>query len=285
MEHRKIYRIFEEEEKELVYEDILNESGQILSFKDYQSPNQAEGFSEYDANGVLIFERDIIDGEEGSRTEYSYNSNGDIIRRDLFVAGELFEEVSYEYLNNGIIKRTLQHGQEIERFIENKNGDTFLREFFEGTELIERHEGKYDPNTRIELINITDNEGNIIATRLQEFDDSDNLLKYEEKNEKGNLIVLSEYSYENSKVVFEKHNDYSLDQHYEVFYKYDSSGNLTSQEIRTPSGKLLEYQKQIFDEYGRVISESGYSVGSFNAIYGTYVHGEKYTFEHEYEEK
>ncbi len=285
MTHRKTYRLFEDEEKELVYEDIQNESGQIISFKDYQSPNQSEGFSEYNANGVLTCARNFTDGEEGSRTEFSYNSIGEIISRKLFVASELFEEISYEYLDSGFIKRTIQHGEEKERFIENNDGNTFLREFFEGTELFERHEGVYDPVTRNELIRITDNEGKLLANRLQEFDESKNLLRYEEKNEKGNLLILVEYKYENNKVIFEKYHNYSNEQHYEVVYQYDSFGNMTSQETRSPSGNLLEYQKQVFDEHGRIINESGYSVGNFNAIYGTYVHGQKYTFEHEYEEK
>ncbi|GEO23506.1 hypothetical protein [Cyclobacterium qasimii] len=285
MTYRKTYRIFEKEERELVYEDILNESGQIISFNDYQSPGQTEGYNKYDVNGILICERELTDGKEGSRTEYSYNSNGDIVSKKLFVAGELFEEMIFEYLDKGFVKRTIQHEEEIERFIENEDGIKFLREFFEGHELIERHDGKYDPKTRTERIRITDNDGRLLATRFQEFDESENLLKYEEKNENGNVLVLIEYKYKNNEIVFEKHDNYLNEKYYEVVYEYDSCGNLISQEIRTPSGNLLEYQKQMFDEQGRLISESGYSVGSFNAIYGTYVQGEKYTFEHEYEEK
>ena len=142
MTHRKTYRLFDDDERELVYEDILNESGQILSFKDYQAPNQTEGINEYNLDGVLTCEKEIIDGEEGSRTEYTYDSDGNITCRRLFVAGELFEELSHEYLESGFIKRRTQNNEEIERFIENKNGNKFLREFFEGPNLYDRHAGE-----------------------------------------------------------------------------------------------------------------------------------------------
>ena len=46
MTNRKTYRIFEEDERELVYEDVLDDHGQIVAYKDYQSPTQAEGLSE-----------------------------------------------------------------------------------------------------------------------------------------------------------------------------------------------------------------------------------------------
>ena len=244
MTHRKTYRIFEDEEKVLVYEDVLNESGQILSFQDHQSPDQAEGVNEYDAHGRLTCERDLVDGAEGSRTEYVYNESGNITSRKLLIAGELYEELSYEFLDNGFIQRRLQNGEEIERSIESKNGEKFLKEFFEGAELIERHKGEYDANKRISYIKVVDNAGNVLANRIQEFDVSENLLKYEEKSVKGNLLVLSEYKYKNNEVIHEIHNDYANDQHYEIFYEYDAAGNMISQEIKTPSGKLLEYQKK-----------------------------------------
>lgn len=38
MTNRKTYRIFEEYERELVFEDVLNEHGQIVAYKDHQSP-------------------------------------------------------------------------------------------------------------------------------------------------------------------------------------------------------------------------------------------------------
>jgi hypothetical protein len=284
MTNRKTYRVFEEDERELVYEDVLNDHGQIVVYKDYQSPTQAEGLSEYDKDGHLVLEKEIVEGIEGYRTEYKRNSKGDVINSKLFIADELYEEIEHEFLDHGSIRRTYQNGEETERIAENKDGEKYVKEFFMGSELVERHNGIYNPNTFIEKVEVTDKENKLIATREQQFDQSDNLLKFEQKNNKGNLLVSSEYQYQNGEVVFEKHEDYTTDQYIQVSYEYDVHGNRVSQEIRTPSGKLLEYQKQIYDDKNRMINESGYSVGSFNAIYGTYVIGEKYIFEHEYSE-
>ncbi len=285
MIHRKTYRVFKDEDRKLVYEDILNDRGEIVSFKDYQSPNEAEGFNEYSTDNLLVKEREVIDGVESSRTEYQYNSNGDIINRKLYVASELFEEVRYEYLEQGLIKRTYQHGEEIERMVEKVDQEKFTIEFSNGSELSETHVGAYDAQTLVERVKITDNKGQILAIKHQQFDEFDNLLKYEERNGNGNLMVLAEYKYENGNVVYERHENYFNDRHYQVFYEYDVNDNLVGTEIKSPSGKLLEYQKQIYDDQNRIINESGFSVGSFNAVYGTYINGENYVFEHVYEEK
>lgn len=43
MTNRKTYRIFEKDERELVYEAVLNDHGQIVAYKNYQSPTQLFG--------------------------------------------------------------------------------------------------------------------------------------------------------------------------------------------------------------------------------------------------
>lgn len=283
--HRKTYRFYEEGERELVYEDLLNEQGQIVSYKDYQAHGQAEGFSAYDQEGRLICEKEVVDGVIGSMTEFSYDKKGNLLSRKLFVADELFEEILYENHDHGHSKRVYQFGEEIERYTETIEGDLIVKEFFEGSELIERHKNHYDPEIRTSKIEITDCGNKLLAVRVQQFDEGENLLRYEEKGERGNLLALSEYEYQNGHLIFENNEDYMKDQYYQVSYDYDNYGNLTSKEIRTPSGKLMEYQKCQYDEQHRLILESGYSVGSFNAIYGTHVVGENYVFEHEYFEK
>lgn len=283
MMHRKTYRLFEDEERALVYEDVVNDKNQILSFKDYQSPDQTEGFNEYNESGALICAREMISGEEASRTEYTYNVKGEVLSEKLFVAGELFEEHAYEYQDNGVVKRKVQYGEEVDRYVENKSGDQFVKEFFEGSELVERHKGTYDSNTRTALTEVTGHEGQLVATLYELYDESDNLVKYEHKSEKGNALVLSAYRFENNEIVFEEHNDYINDQHYQIQYEYDENRRVIGKETRTSSGKLLEYQKLVYDDQGRLISENGYSSGSFDTIYGNYVNGENYSFEHEYD--
>lgn len=285
MIYRRTFRLFDHGERELVYEDILNENGQVISFKEHRPPDHTEGYYEYDANGYLVCEKELSDGEEGSRTEYQYDADGNITNTKLYVAGELFEELFCEYLDMAQVRSTVRYGEEVERVVESKDGDTFTREIFEGTELVQKENGNYDPQTRIRTIEARDNEGHLLTTEYQQFDATNNLLKNEVRDGNGDLETLSEYQYESGNVIFEKHSDYVNNEHFEVHSEYDHNDNMVSSETRTPSGKLLEYQKQTFDDQNRLVSDSGYSLGSFNAVYGTQVNSEKYVFEHEYEEK
>jgi len=69
MIHRMTYRVFEIE-KALVYEDILNSRDLVVSFKDYKSPNKAEGINEFLNNGFLANELQICKCQ--SYFEHSY---------------------------------------------------------------------------------------------------------------------------------------------------------------------------------------------------------------------
>ncbi|HAA15770.1 MAG TPA: hypothetical protein DCE41_30300 [Cytophagales bacterium] len=282
--HRKTFRVFDEGERELVYEDVMDETGNMLSYKDYQASYQAEGNYEYDTKGLLICDREYTGGAESSRTEYIYNENGDNVSTKLFVAGELFEETVYEYLEQGMVYRIVQQGEEIQRHVESDGGNQFVKDFFEEGELIQRQTGTYDPVSRTQQIKILNEENQVVSIQTHQYDSEGNLLKFEQTNNKGKLMSVAEYEYENNRMLVEKHDNYLTNQHYEMTCEYDTQGNLVSTEYRTPAGKLMEYQKAIFDGQNRLVSESGYSVGSFDAIYGAYVQGQNYHFEHEYEE-
>lgn len=282
MIHRKTYQVLEES-RELVYEDILNEKGQVLSYKDHQSPDQVEGFNDYNAAGLLVCEREVMDGFESSITEYQYDDKGNIVNRKLYVAEELFEEVIQEYTESGLISRTLQHGEETERTVETRNGEIYTKEYYQYDELVESHQGTYAPDGLSETVAIKDLEQEVIATRSRVYDGHKQVIRYEEKDGEGNTTVLSEYRYENHRVVFERQNNYEHDQHYEASYEYDAKGNQIASEVRSLSGKLMEFQKQVYDDQNRVISESGYTLSGFNTVYGSHLRGDKYTFEHEYE--
>ena len=159
-----------------------------------------------------------------------------------------------------------------------------IREFYAEGALYERQEVVHEPDSLIETITITDGDGVPVANREILYDKADRQLRFEEKDAKGNVLKLIQYEYDEELLIFEKLEMYDSDEYYEITYDYDERKNLISEEIKTPSGQLLEYHKRIFDENNCIISENGYSVGSFNAIYGTHVNGEKYNFEHEYQE-
>lgn len=280
---RKTYRLFEEDERELVYEEVQNEKGQVISFKDYKAPSPYEAFKDYNQDGLLIKESEVVDGVEVSRTEYKYNQEGKILNLKQFVSDELYEETIHEYLSTEMIRISFQFGEEVERMLELKNGNAFIREFFNEGELTHKNHCIYNPETRIEKTEITDHNNELYATVVEQFNSSDHLLKSEKRSAKDQLLSLSILEYENDQLTFEKIDDYEYNEYYEVSHTYDDFNNKVSMEKRTPTGNLLEYHKRTFNNQNQLIHENGYSVGSFSAIYGTYTHGQKYTFKHEYE--
>ncbi|MCX2745327.1 hypothetical protein OO013_15725 [Mangrovivirga sp. M17] len=284
MIHRKTYKILEEGEKELVYEEITNKHGLLLSFKDYQSPDEFEAIHEYYSNKLIKSYREIINGIESSRTEYLYDQNQNLISRSLYVADELFEEVIYDYNQEGHTITTNRLGEKLEYYQESADGFEFTKEFFDDSNLYEKRIGKFDPKTNTEFVQTFDSNGDIYSNSLSVFDDNKNLLKFTLKNKNDNVLIDSEYKIKNDLVIFEDHKDYEIDEYYTVENEYDENNNLISQEFKDPSGRLIEYHKKIYDENNRLKSENGYSQGHFNAIYGSYVNGQKYLFEHDYKQ-
>lgn len=157
-----------------------------------------------------------------------------------------------------------------------------MKEFFENRELYERHYSEFNADNSIETIKIFDSNNNLVASRYQYYDNKNRPTKFLEKNENENILIRLNYEYSSELLISETHENYIQNDQYKIEYSYDDNGNLISQETKTLPGKLLEFQKLSYNDDNRLIFETGYSVGSFDAIYGVYVNGDKYSFEHEY---
>ncbi len=282
---KKTYQIFKEEEKKLVYKEYIDDKGNKVSYNDHQGEDLHQVNFEYDTDGRLIEERELDNGVETSRTEYLYNSNGDIINTKIFVADELFEELQQEFFETGFLRRTIRHGEEVERMAEHEEGEKSVREFFNDSELIERHIGRLDPESMIEIVEIFDKDDQLRFIDEYHYDSNKKILKHESRDLDGNLMVLSERTYQNDRLIFEKHEDYINGTFYETIYEYDENGNLLSLDSRTPSGEILDYLKQEFDSQNRLKREAGISNQLSNSIYGRYSLGNNFIYEHEYHQE
>ncbi len=273
MSKKKTFRVYEEEEsRELIKEETLDEAGNMISYMSNESPETTEGFYEYDERGNMISEREIIDGAEASKLVFEYDEKGNLIHTKQYVADEIFEEVIHEYSDNGVIMRKMRFGDEIERKAETKNGDTSIREVFEDGELSERQKVTFEPASHTYFIEVEDPEGNPKSTMVRIEDESGNLLKEELKNLKGQMLANQEYKYDQGLLIYEKHENHLKGYHFEVINEYNENKQQISTETRSLAGHLIEFEKTEYDNQGRAIVARGVS-----RI------GEKYVLEYEYE--
>lgn len=279
---RKTYRLFEEDEREFIYEEVQNEMGQIVSFIDIQADNTCKGTKEYNNEHKIVKEAEFIGDSESSRIEYSYDTNGKILSLKQFVADEVITETVYDYSDNKVTEKSFQFGEEKARIIEYKEENKYIKEYYDGDALKEVFITVHDPASSLVTIELRDNNNQLIETETREFDEDKNLISRKETSNDGQLYALSEFKYENGKVIFEKHEDYDGGLHNEITYEYDANNNLISQEKRTPSDRVLGYQKREFDDQSRLIWEHGFSLGPSNPVIGANSQGQIYTFEHEY---
>ncbi len=267
MPHIKTYELLADGERELVSEEIHNTKGQVIAIKEYSPIQNSEEIKEYDDSGQLIKEVEIIDGLEGSRVEYEYNSEGQILSLKQFLSGDVFQETRFEYLGSKTIERTIQNGVELSRTETTEEESTLVKEYYMQNELFEIRSEVFNPVTRSKQIRITDETGRLIETELQRFDQSQNLIKSEEKRSDGTLLKLSEYKYKNGKLIFEKHDDHDAYEYYELSYEYDQHGNEVNWEKRTNSGQLLSFEKKQFNDKNQLIKNVGVSANGTNYDY------------------
>lgn len=273
MTKRLTYRIQEEEEsRELTYEEVRDEAGNLISYVNHDSPEKTEGYYEYDEEGNMISEREVIDGAEASKLVFEYDEKGNLVHTKQYVADEIFEEVIHEYVGNGVIMRKIRFGDEIERRAETKDGNDSIREIFEDGELLQRQKATYDPDTHTYQIEVEDANGHPRSTIVRVEDEEGNLLQEEIKNLKGQLLSSQEYTYDHGLITYEKQENFMKGYHFEVIKEYNENQQLTSTETRSLAGHLIEFEKTEYNDQGRAIAARG-----LNRL------GETYVLEYEYE--
>lgn len=271
---RKTYRIYDEEEgRELIHEETRDEAGNLLSNKNYDSPDTTESYYEYDEKGNMIQEKEVVDGVEASKMVFEYDEKGNLIHTKQYVADEIFEEIIHEYDNNGVTMRKLRFGDEIERKTEVKDGHNSVREIYQEEELIQRQKAIFNPDTNTYQISVEDPHGNPTSTIVRVENEAGEILKEEIKNLKGQLLSNREYQYDRDLMTYEKQENFMQGYHFEVINEYNENKQLTSTETRSLAGQLVEFKKTQYDDQGKAIGATGRSRM-----------GELYVLEYEYEE-
>ena len=282
MLHRKIYRSSDTQERTLIYEDNANADGKIISYIDHKSIDKVGGICEYNNDGLLLTEIETTDGKECIRTEFSYDDEGNFINKKLMIAGEVFEEESRVYSDKEITSTTTQYGEVILKSKESTDNTSSIKEFYNNHKLTEKHTSHFDNTTLIKTTTIRDSKNNVRAIRTEQFDAKKNLLNYEEKNENGNIVTLSEYIYNHNLLILEKHQNHNSNDYSETSYEYDARHNLTYKENRKRPNDIEESLKFEYNDQNRVIKEIKYTSGNFNAMAGRNDPGKTQVFEYEY---
>ena len=278
----KTYQILVDQ-KNLVYEELYDKSGNLIHYIDYISKPQTEKKYEYNEKGLMIQEIEIVNNTVLNTITFDYDNQGRIINQKLFFQNDLYEEITTTYNDDGYIRIIYQEGKEVEKIEKTEIGKNSNIKFFDEEILIELQICNHDTTNNISTTEIYDNNEHLLAIRKQQFDNRDNIIKFQEFNENGNLMSESIYEFEDNLITKETYRDYiGRSEEFIFINKYDSSKNIILSETRTLSNDLLDFHHRKYDSRNKLIAESGYSRGNFNAIYGTYLSNEEFHFEHEY---
>jgi hypothetical protein len=279
---RQTYSV-EEDREYLVYEETYDDNNNLIHYIDHQARPVSEKKFEYDDKHQLIKESEISDGVELQGLEMTYDEKGKVVEQNLLFSGDLYESVKMLTTDNGYVNTTYLDGEEVHRIENIADGKNFVSKHFDYENLSNVEVYKYDEESSTAERLIYDAEENLLVRRVENFDDNGELAIFKEFNAENKLIRKQEFEREDKKLVKEVKSDFvrgEIDN--EVHYDYDENGNVVKSETRTNSGKLVDFQVYGFDENNRLVEESGVSNGKFNAIYGTYIDGNKYHFIHKY---
>jgi len=282
---RKTYKI-EDEEQILIFEEEYDSNGNVIYYKDYQSEPIFEKYTKFNSKGYIVGEIEFADSVESDRFSVIYDNHDDAIEQNHFIGGELYEKVLTIKNDNGFERKTFHFGEEVEIMIRiNSDSTDYENKFYEEGNLVETQIYKFNVLENVGITKIYDSEGNILATQIEQFDEKERVVEFKEINESDNLLeeVITEYN--DDLIVREIHRQF-LDSPFEHFitYTYDDNNNQIKKEVKTATGGLIEFFHSKYDSQNKLIAESGYSVGNYNAIYGTSVNHSEFNFLHKYDE-
>ena len=279
---RQTYTIGQESEA-LIYEETYDENKNLLHYIDHQARPISEKKYEYDDKNQLVNEIEISDGIELQNLEMKYNDKGEVIEQNLYFSGSLYESVKTDKTDSGSISTTYQDDEEvfrIENTAEEKNQTT---KYYEYGNLSNVQELTFSDDKLSSEKMIYDAEENLLVRRVENYNESGEIIAFKEFNPENKLVNKREFTREENRVFKEIKSDFVRGEiENEVTYEYDEKGNLIKSETRTNSGQLVDFHVYAYDSENRMIEENGVSNGQFNAIYGTYINGNNYHFVHRY---
>lgn len=281
---RKTYSILDPDNPELVFEEVYNEKGQISSFKDLQAKPIYETHMGYNEIGLITSELEIQDDIEVNKQLFKYDENENLIEFQHFIGEYLFETISTKFSGESFHRITMRDGEQVEKVVKTcSNEDDYILEFYALELLIEKQINTYNEKTNVARLDYYDAEGNLNGYELSTFDENDILTEFSVFDEAENLLEECKYVLKDGFVSSFIERDFrDGSEEFETKNTWDNLENITLIEKFTLEGKLVGFDKSVFDSENRLIEEVGHSSGNFDAIYGTYSPHAQYHYKHEY---
>ncbi len=280
----KIYDV-SDGKRELVFEEEFDSADNKIYFKDYREKDVIEKYCRYNSDDLLEFEREVVNGIEIDRREIKF-TDGKEMEHLHFLSGELYQKVIVVIDGEQVTKYTYQDDEEVERSVTiNLNETDYITEFFQGDDLIETQEFKFNKHTNTSATDIYDPKKEFQLIRKKTYDDKERVVEFQEYNENNNLLEEYRTLYEGDLLKRIEHryfHGYAHENQSES--SYDNNGNQVRLEVKDGTGNLLEFCNTHYNEEGKKIAEDGYSLGNAHPIYGLSETNPGFQIEIEYED-
>jgi hypothetical protein len=244
-------------EKKLIYMEEDDSHGNIIYSIDHQAKTPFERKSKYSELHILE-EIEMENGEETSKTCYVYDDQKRIISQKRYLYNEMIEEVRTEYNGNKTITTRTDGILVIERSISIENADgTRKTEFYEFGELFEIQIESFDATNRIYKTEVLNGENELVSTLVEKVDEKDRMLSYHKCDREGNPVDEQIYVIERDLLIRTTYKDHYENKGEIHHYTYDEFENETDVVVENLPGSKIAFQKNIFDETGKLIESKG----------------------------
>lgn len=248
----------DEEEPVLLLEQIFNDTGVLVSERDYQTDPPTEKLLQYNNAGQLILEMESAGNEALNRTTYAYNEGGSLVEICRFVGDELYEQVQTQFRNDGFTEVTTQSGHEVMR-VEHYQGDTsLLIRTIESGVVRQYSSSEYVAESQTEITKVYSHDNVLLSVEKMLYDNFDRIIDQQEFDSEENLLASTQSVYEGDLLLKLTHRDYkdSIIER-ETSYEYDEHKNMVRSETKSFSGKVLEYMLLQYDNQNRLLEDQG----------------------------
>jgi YD repeat-containing protein len=259
---RSTYSIHKDFET-LINEEVYDANGNCILTRNLGSKPISENHMEYNADNLLIVDRELSGGVEVNRTEFELNDNGVINRRTLYFGDSIYEDIVWTKTENGRTMITTHDGEITEKSEENELTNTLIYEFYEAGELIQVQTITRDLEALKKTTVINDLVKNVEHKSIQHLNDKKAVILHEEFGKDGELLRSVANTFHDDLIETETYSEFQYNDPPQITtYTYDSNDNLIKTEVNTPTGTLLSFRTKKYDDQNRVIEEAGSSLSS-----------------------
>ncbi|MEI8204459.1 MAG: hypothetical protein WCH34_15665 [Bacteroidota bacterium] len=238
--------------------------GNILKEIHYGKEGEEESLNEfvYDANGHLIEQRHIEEGELAEKITYQTNAEGFLEKEFRHYLDDTFDTIEYTFDGEDcIMKKHINYDEEVEQteYFE-WNDHILVRECIKDAddEIIYEKKYSYDPESKL-----------LLETHLRDTYEEKEIRTVNEYAESGNKSLTKVYDSKNrllSRVTYVENENGDIVQLIEeegyskntIYLAYDERGNIVTQEDYNKNEILVSKFEQHWDENNRIVEYSAF---------------------------